>query len=330
MSYLLTLVVFFGIGTILAMSLNLVMGYTGLVSVAHGGLMGVGAYGAAWFALNAGLNMTWAMVVGGAIAAIIGLLFALATAQVSGDEFILASFAFQMVLVEAISRWTSVTRGTYGLSGIPRPVVAGTPLADLTMFVPFVIVVTGLCAAVLLRLARSPFGLALRGSRESIPSMQSLGRNTTRLKLMAFSIAALFAGIAGALSASMVGFIHPSSFSVMISIIVIAYLLIGGLGNMAGAAVGVAVLLAIPEIISASGIVPTQMIGPMERVLYGLILMAFVWFRPQGLLPERPILSVKRLLASGEVRLPEDDPTSAPSSPTPAAPAPAERVQARG
>lgn len=305
MTYFLTLVVFFCIGIVLAMSLNLVMGYTGQVSMAHGGFMGIGAYGAAWFATQAGLNMIWAMLVGAVVAAVLGWLFALATARISGDEFILASFALQMVIIEAISRWTSVTRGTYGLSGIPRPTLFGEPLTDIANFTVFVLVVTLICGAVMLRMGRSTFGLALRGVRESAPSMQALGRNTTRLRVLIFAIAAAFAGIAGGLNATMVRFIHPDSFGAMVSIIVIAYLLVGGLGNMWGAALGAVILLSIPELIAEADIVPTNLLGPLERILYGIVLLAFVWFRPQGLIPERPVLHVGRMLKRGQVSKPE-------------------------
>lgn len=312
MSYVLTLLAFLGIGTILAMSLNIVMGYTGLVSVAHAGLTGAGAYGASWFALNVGLDMGWSILVGGLVAMLVGLLFAMATMHISGDEFILASFAFQMVIVEAISRWTPVTRGTYGLSGIPRPVILGVVLTDIVAFSAFVLVATVGCAAILLRLGQSPYGLVLRGLRESMPSMQALGRNTVRIKVTAFAIGSLFAGIAGGLTASMVNFIHPSSFDVMLSIIIVAYLLVGGLGNMVGAIIGVVVLMSVPELIALSGVVPTNLIGPLERVLYGMILMGFVWLRPDGLVPERPVLLTHKLIAAGKVSLP---PT--PSAATP-------------
>jgi len=305
MTYALTLLTFFCIAIILAMSLNLVMGYTGRVSVAHGGFMAVGAYGTAWFAINAEMNLVWAMLVGAAVAGVVGWIFGAATARISGDEFILASFALQMVLIEMISRWASVTRGTYGLSGIPRPVLFGQRLSDVESFAAFVVVVTLLCGAFVLRLGHSTFGLALRGVRESERSMQALGRNTTSLKAVAFVIASCLAGIAGGLQASMVSFIHPDNFGVMVSIIVIAYLLVGGLGSMLGAALGAVMLLSIPEVIAATDWIPTNLLGPLERVLYGLALILFVWLRPQGLLPERPILNVARMRRRGLVTIPD-------------------------
>ena len=304
MNYLLTLVTFFSIGIILAMSLNLLMGYTGQVSMAHGGFMGIGAYTAAWFALNAEINMIWAMFLAAAAAALIGWLFALATVRISGDEFILASFALQMVIIEAISRWTTVTRGTYGLSGVPKPEIFGEPLRTIQQYAVFTVIVMLICAVVMMRLAGSTYGLVLRGVRESVPSMQALGRDTVRIKILVMVIASAFAGVAGTLQASMVTFIHPDGFTIMLSIIIVAYLLVGGLGNMWGAALGAVLLPSIPEIIATSDVIPSNLLGPMERVIYGVILMAFVWFRPKGIIAERPVLHVHPMLRRGKVTAP--------------------------
>ena len=304
MNYLLTLVTFFSIGIILAMSLNLLMGYTGQVSMAHGGFMGIGAYTAAWFALNAEINMIWAMFLAAAAAALIGWLFALATVRISGDEFILASFALQMVIIEAISRWTTVTRGTYGLSGVPKPEIFGEPLRTIQQYAVFTVIVMLICAVVMMRLAGSTYGLVLRGVCESVPSMQALGRDTVRIKILVMVIASAFAGVAGTLQASMVTFIHPDGFTIMLSIIIVAYLLVGGLGNMWGAALGAVLLPSIPEIIATSDVIPSNLLGPMERVIYGVILMAFVWFRPKGIIAERPVLHVHRMLRRGKVTAP--------------------------
>jgi len=312
MNYLLTLVSIFSVGIILAMSLNLVMGYAGRVSMAHGGFMGIGAYAAGWLALNAGVDMVAALFVAAGAAGLVGWLFGMATLRVAGDEFILASFALQMVIVEAISRWTDVTRGTYGMSGIPKPELFGIPLRSAPLFAAYCFVIMLVCALIMMRLARSPFGLVLRGVRESEPSMEALGTDTARVKVLVMVIAAAVAGVAGTLQASLVSFIHPDNFSIMLSIVIVAYLLVGGLGNMWGAAVGAVLLISIPELIAITGVVPSNLLGPMERIVYGVILMLFVWFRPKGIIAERPIVSVRRMLRRGTVAVPQpaEEPTA--------------------
>lgn len=304
MNYLMTLVSLFSIGIILAMSLNLLMGYTGRVSMAHGGFMGIGAYTAAWLSLNAGINMVWALFAAALAAGLIGWLYGLATMRIDGDEFILASFALQMVIVEAISRWTDVTRGTYGLSGIPKPEVFGIALKSAPQFAIYAVVVMLICAIIMMRMSRSAFGLVLRGVRESTSSMEALGTDTARVKVLIMVIASAFAGVAGTLQASLVTFIHPDSFSIMLSIIIVAYLLVGGLGNMWGGAVGAVLLISVPEIIATTGLVPSNLLGPMERIVYGAILMLFVWFRPKGVIAERPIVNVGWMLRRKSLVLP--------------------------
>lgn len=305
MNYLMTSVSIFSIGIILAMSLNLIMGYTGRVSMAHGGFMGIGAYAAAWLALNLGVNMVWSMLAAALAAGIVGWLYGLATMTLDGDEFILASFALQMVIVEAISRWTDVTRGTYGMSGIPRPEVFGVALKTAPQFAIYCTAVMILCAILMMRMSRSTFGLMLRGVRESSSSMEALGTDTARVKVLVVVIAGVFAGIAGTLQASLVSFIHPDNFSIMLSIIIVAYLLVGGIGNMWGAAVGAVLLISVPEIIATTGLIPSNLLGPMERIVYGIILMLFVWFRPQGIIAERAIVNIARARRRGTVTAPE-------------------------
>lgn len=307
MSFFLALGVFLGIAIILAVSINLVMGYGGLVTIAHGAMMGVGGYTASVVAIRWGINFVWAILLGAVASAVIGYVFMLATARLTADEFILASFAFQMVVIEAIGRWTSVTNGTRGLSGIPRPAIFGTQLGTLQQYAVFVYVVTAVVVLIFLLYGRSPYGLALRGLRESEPSMQAIGKDPTHLKTTAFAVGAAGAAIAGALFASMVRFIHPDNFGIRVSIIAIAYLLVGGLGNMYGAVLGAAFLIAIPEIIRALEIVPTHLIGPVQQIIYGLVLMLFVWFRPQGILPERPIIKVGRRQRRGSAYSPDPE-----------------------
>lgn len=304
MNYILTLTAFFSIGIILAMSLNLVMGYAGRVSMAHGGLMGVGAYTAGWVALNLGVSLVWAMLIAAAVAALVGWLFGLATVRIGGDDFILASFALQMVIVEAVSRWTDVTRGTYGMSGIPRPDLFGITISSVPALAAYAFVIMVICAILLIRISGSTFGLVLRGVRESEASMAALGTDTARIKIAVMVIASAFAGVAGTILVAIVSYLHPDNFSVMLSIIIVAYVVVGGLGNMWGAALGAVLLLSVPEIITATDLVPSHLLGPMERIVYGLILMLFVWFRPKGIVPERPVLNVGRLLRSGRITPP--------------------------
>jgi len=301
-NYALSLGVFMAIAVIVAMSLNVSMGYAGLVSIAHGGLMGVGGYTASVLATRYDVPMTVALVAGGVAAAAVGAAFMLAVAWTGAFEFILASFAFQMVLIEGISRWTSVTNGTRGLSAIPRPSLGFGALDSLGAYAAFVGVVTLAAAVAYLAVGRSTFAIRLRALRASVPAVQAAGWNPTALKVAAFAVSAAGAGLAGGLHASMISFAHPADFGLRVSIIAVAYLLVGGVGNMWGAIVGALTLMALPEIVEATNVVPDHLLGPVERIIYGALIMAMVWLRPNGLLPERPI--VPRLAAAAGNRRP--------------------------
>ena len=293
MSYFLSFVAILEIQVLLAMSLNLVLGYSGMITMSHAAFMGIGAYAAALLALDLGMNIAWgfmlAMVVAGLVAAVYGYF----TLRMLGDTYILVSFAFQMVVYELMLRWTSLTRGTHGLRGIPRPEVFGFPLDTLPAYVAFITLITLVAVAALVYLGKSPFGLAVRGIREGARAMESLGRNTLRLKLINFVIGAAVAGLAGGLFASFLRFTHPGDFNMEVSILLLTYVMVGGIGNFWGAIVGAIVLTFAPQALSFLPFVPSNLEGPLQHMLYGVVLIGFIWFRPSGIIPERPVVTVK-------------------------------------
>jgi branched-chain amino acid transport system permease protein len=126
--------------------------------------------------------------------------------------------------------------------------------------------------------------------RESERGAAALGKNVLGIKLSVFAISAAFAGVAGGLYASVLGIITPENFDVTESILIVAFLLVGGIGNMWGVALGAAVLYLLPELIQHFAVVSAQYIGPVQQIIYGAVIAVFVIFRPVGLLPERPLL----------------------------------------
>lgn len=294
MSYVLSLAVFASIHVILAMAVNLSIGYAGLVSVAHGALMGVGAYAAALLALHAHINMLWSLAFGALIAGVVALVFARMSLEIQGDGYILASFAFQMVMGEIFMKWASLTGGPFGLRDIPRPALFGETLAGPTGYSAFAVAIAAVVAGLAAYVGGSPFGLAVRGLRESERVAASLGKDTRRLKVTLFTFSGALAGLAGALHASMIRFIYPGDFEFTTSVLLVAYVIVGGIGNLAGSILGVALLTALPQVLGFLPWIPVVLQGPLQQVMYGLILMAFVRLRPQGLLPEKPLFRARR------------------------------------
>lgn len=285
------------------MSLNLIVGYSGKLSIAHAAYMGIGAYTAALISIHFGINIIWGIVMGAIVAGIIAFLFEYFSMNIKGDEYILTSFVFQMVVFEVLMQWTSLTRGSYGLNAIPRPSIFGIVLNDLFSFFILAFVITFAIAIFLDYLANSYFGIELRGLRDGERAMKSLGKNTNRLKLITFTIGGVMAGIAGGLHASMIRFIYPGDFSVMMSISILIYIIVGGMGNIRGTILGVFILMIIPQAISFIPFIPSAMLGPIQQVIYGLVLMGFVWFRPQGIFPEKPIIKLKSYKNKGGIRV---------------------------
>jgi branched-chain amino acid transport system permease protein len=291
-SYVLSLIPFIAINVLLATSLNLLVGYSGLMSVSQGASMGVGAYGAAIFAIHAHLPIALAIVLAAVLAGVVGLVFMVLVAQLEPDDFILASFAFQMCVIALFQQWTSMTGGELGLPGVPRPSLFGATAASGSALAITTVVVCGVLVAFVIYLGKSRYALILRAIRESERGAAALGKNVMATKLSVFALASGLAGVAGALYASTLGIITPENFDVTESILIVAFLLVGGIGNMWGVALGAAILYLLPELIQHFGLVSAQYAGPVQQIIYGAVIALFVLLRPVGLLPERPLLRV--------------------------------------
>jgi branched-chain amino acid transport system permease protein len=290
MEYVESFLTVFAISAIAALALNMLVGFAGQLAITQGALMALGAYTAGVLSVDFGLNPVFGIPLGALVGGGIGLLFAAASLRLTGYDYVLISLILQLGAVNIIGRLTDVTGGTSGLPGIARPDLFGFTLDTPEAFVVLTLIVAALVTVSFLRTAKSPFALALRGFRDSEPSVAALGKNTSSLRLRAGLIAGLGAGLAGSLQASFLGFITPTGYTESLSILIIVYLLVGGMGNTWGAVVGVAVMLVIPQVISNIQFLPTAVAGPVEQILYGVVILLFVAFRPSGILRERPIL----------------------------------------
>jgi branched-chain amino acid transport system permease protein len=289
LNYTLTLVTIFAIWSIGAMSLNVLVGYAGQLAVTQGAMVGVGSYTVGILATHWNVNPLLGLLAAAVVGCVIGIVLSYLTLRLRAYDFVLMSLALQLILIEVLQRWTSLTGGSSGLSGVPRPRVFGQELAEPLSFAVYCVVVALVIGTALYLLSRSPFAIALRAFRESESSLAALGFNTERIRVIAGAIAGLGAAVAGALYSSLVYFLVPATFSVTLSILVIVYILVGGSGNMLGVAVGVAVVMAIPQVVEKFPLsVAVQ--GPVEQIGYGLIILLFVWFRPAGIVPERRVM----------------------------------------
>lgn len=290
MRFAMTIIMLVEIYAIAAMSLNLLVGVAGRFSVFQAALMGVGAYTAALLAVNSGLDLFWGCILGAVAGAIVGSSFQMATRHMDFFTFNIASFAFQMALYETMFQWRGLTGGAFGVFNVPRPDLFGMSFVPLEAYLAFTTVCAGLIIAYLLYLERSQFTVALRGMRDGEKALESLGRNTLALKLKVFAISGAAAGFAGGLSAGLTRSVHPSSFFVYLSVILMVYVVAGGRGNLRGSLVAVAGLMVLEQAIASIPGLSTSLIGPLQRILYGAILVLVILYTPKGLIPEAPVL----------------------------------------
>ena len=277
-----------GINVILAVSLNLVNGFTGQFSIGHAGFMAVGAYASAVFSLHAGrpwvaslealgapatiaqgCALLVALLLGGLLAAAAGYIVGLPSLRLRGDYLAIVTLGFGEIIRVVIQN-LDITGRALGLSGIPGWV---------NFFWVFLVVVAVIVLSV--NLAHSTHGRALFAIRDDEIAAEALGVNTTAYKVFAFVISAFFAGVAGGLSVHLLSVASPDSFTFLRSIEVIAMVVLGGLGSVSGAVLAAVVLTLLPEVLR-----PVQQ---YRMVLYSLMLIILMVTRPQGLLGSREL-----------------------------------------
>ena len=260
---------------ILASSLNLLLGYSGLLSLGHQAFFGFGAYASAILTTNFGLPVPIG-VIGAALA---GLCAAWAVGKITlrlrAAFFVIATFAVAEIVRQVALNWTSVTGGPMGFSGIPPLGIGGIELIQPQQVFPVVFVVALISVLFVSRLAQSGLGYSLRGLAKNENLAKAVGIDTARHANLAFSIGGAMAAVAGALYAHTIGFVSPEilNFSVMINILLMV--IGGGLGTVIGPVIGAILFTQLPEFLRFS--------DDWRLVIYGLVLVLLIRFLPRGL-----------------------------------------------
>ncbi|MCS5723401.1 branched-chain amino acid ABC transporter ATP-binding protein/permease [Herbiconiux sp. CPCC 203407] len=285
----------------LALSLNLLVGYTGETSMAQAAFYGIGAYTVGLLTMPvavAGLEIaTSSGVAGGAgwpfwPAVLISILVSAAVAsaisipalsRVRGEFLILMTLAFQLVTTQLMGSLTSITGGTFGLTPIPPMTLFGQSLIKPSQVVIVVGIATVLTFVFCYRLGESPFGRVLKGIREQETAVRAVGKGTVLPKVIVFGVAAGVAGLAGALNASYYQVAAPQSFNLDVSILAIAVVILGGVANPVGTVVAAILLGLLNPVLDA--LVGAEA-SAWRGVIYGLALVLVMRYRPQGLIPE--------------------------------------------
>ncbi len=285
MEYLTHLAILFAIYAILALSLNMIVGYTGLLSVTHAAFYGIGAYTVAILTTALGANFFLATIAGIILAMFAAALIGRVLSKFRGDFYALGALGFNVIVFAIMLNWQELTRGPLGIPGIPRPVFFGIDFSQNINFLLLAAISLLLVYLICSFIANSSFGRALKAIREDEEALRVFGYRTSHFKLAIFTIGAGLAAIAGALFASYITYIDPSTFTVTESIFILAMIILGGLANSRGALLGSLFLVLLPEILRFVGF-PNDVAAQMRQVVYGAILVLLMLYRPQGLMGE--------------------------------------------
>jgi branched-chain amino acid transport system permease protein len=260
-----------------ALSLDLIMGYTGMVSFGHAAYFGLGAYGSALVLIHFGQPIPVALVAGAALAGVIAAPVGWFSTRATGIYFAMLTLAFAQLLYTIAYKWRDLTGGSDGIAGVPKTELfwGGPSLASPRAFyfvVAAAVVLSLLCCRALMR---SPFGRALQAIRENERRFVALGRDSRPFKLVVFVIAAVFAGLAGALFAPFRGFASPEVMFWVLSGQGLMMVIVGGIGTLVGPVIGAMVFILIQEILSSY--------TEHWMIFTGAIFVLMVIFLPGGL-----------------------------------------------
>lgn len=275
-----TLIAIFGIA---ATSLNLLIGYAGIFSIAHAVFFGIGAYVAAQVALTFSADFLVAALAAALVAAALSLCLALPALRVRGEYFVAASLGLQMLATTIFEEAHGFTGGVGGLVGIPPARIFGFDIVSPDAFLVLALACLAVTLVVVQVLMRGSFGRSLMALRDSESAAEAFGKDVRALKTLVVAVGCFFAGIAGALFAFNMAFVNVESFTLSQSVVLMAMVIIGGAGTITGPLVGVIALLSLPAALSFLPFIPSTEIGTVQQFIYGVLMTLLMIFRPSGL-----------------------------------------------
>lgn len=258
-----------------AVSLDLLVGVTGLPSLGHAAYFGAGAYAAGWVSSHVTPEAPYPLLAGFGVGASAAALTGWVTVRSRGVSFLMLTLAIGEILRQLADSWESVTGGAHGMTGVPAVRIAGQPLADAGLTHWYVLAVATLGFALVWLVARSPFGMVLRGIRDNEPRMRALGYTTARATYGVFVVAGAVAGLAGALLVAEQRLVTPADVGLGTASLALLAVIIGGAGSLWGACLGAAVVVLIRDAIGPSPV------GHATLVL-GVLLVLVVYLFPRG------------------------------------------------
>src|SRR5271166_2922078 len=281
---------FIYIGTLIALyatltiSLNLLVGWTGLISIAQAGIYGVGAYVTALLALYVTHDLLISFVLASIAGVLVSLIVALPSLRLRNEYFLIATMGFQAIIFSLFMN-LEITGGASGLYGVPHPTPFGHTIRTSWEKFLLAAALAATCYLLALRILKAPFGRLLRAVREDQTAVASFGKSVFRIKFSIFVFSAVFAAAAGTIYVYSLTALDPVAFALDESIFMITLVIVGGTGSLNGSVLAVAVLILLPETFKFLAI-PEAIAPQLRQVLYGLLLVFFTRYRRQGLIGE--------------------------------------------
>lgn len=276
MEYILTLGIIISIYVILAQSLALVAGYARLVSLAHAGFYGIGAYSAAILTTQFNLPFLFSLPTAIMISGIIGLCVSVVALRTVEDYFVICTLGIQMVIFALLNNLTSLTNGPFGIGNIPPISILGHVCQGKGSFLALSLSISIIIFLVLRNITKSPFGRILIALSEDEIFVQSLGKNVVKAKVATFTLGSMIAAIAGVLYAHFASFVDPTSFTITESILILSIVVLGGMRSLWGVAIAAIVLTLLPEILRQIGL-PNKVAANLKDIIYGIMLIALMF-----------------------------------------------------
>jgi len=276
-SYYVFIMATLALTAIVGIGLNILLGLAGQVSFGHVGFYAIGAYAVAILTTAAKLDFWMALPLAVALSAAVGALLALPALRVRGPYLAMVTIAFGFVVENGAAEWRGLTGGQNGIMGVKPPELFGAGFGERGVALLAIV-----CCALLVfgfwRLARSSWGSAMRAVKDSEVAAESIGLNPVAIKALAFALSAACAGLAGALFAPLSGFVTPSTFAFLQSILFVLVVIVGGAGTVSGPLVGAAIVVLLPEALAG--------LAEYRLLFFGALMLAVLWLAPEGIVGE--------------------------------------------
>jgi branched-chain amino acid transport system permease protein len=288
--YLLHIAIISGFYIILTLSLNLIIGYCGQVSLGHAAFYGLGAYASALTTMHWQVPFLLALLLAALVGAVFGLGLGIPTLRLKDDYLAIVTLGFG-VIIDIVLLNLDITGGPDGLAGIPSPRFWGVNFRNKIYFLILVAVLVGVTLLLIRRLVNSRHGRALKAIRDHEITARVMGINAAAYKIAIFTLSAGLAGMAGSLYAHYITFINPESFGLHTSILILTMVVLGGMGSILGSVLGACTLTILPELL--------RRFADYQDLIYGLLLIVLLIWRPQGILGAGK-MSRKFMLSKGK------------------------------